>query len=708
MLITNFSSGELSPYLSGRSDLAQYYSGASRVENFTIIPTGGIKRRCGTKRLGSLHSECRLIPFVLDKDNVFIFEIVPSRIYIWKNGAKLLDNSGNQIYLTVPYSSLAQIKEIQYAQNYDTMVLAQKDYAPYMIAYDIAYTTFTAAAMTFNFSPTVELDDDYDAVLICTDATLPAPGVGTYLYAILNGTLYHRETITSTWQVVGESPDIDTDLFTTASNYPGCVAFFNNRLWFAATYNAGQKIWASAAPDTKNTRYNVFPTYTKYVTVNKVVKEEDLHIFTATVTKDSLTLTGVTQDLSSIADITKYYVTSDYTSIGTKCASFSWDITTEKGTLTMDTAAIDSGDAKVFTVQLWRYSTQVTEDDYEIDVVSKNQTTSDNSFFFEVASDQNDSIKWLATNKQLIAGTESSEWVIPSTVTALDVSAVLNTRYGSDDIQATSVANAVIFFGQGKQTIREYYWNSDDDAFRSNNLAMTAEQMFSESPAVDFDFETAPYARLIAVRSDGTAVIMLYEKSSQVMGWYRFTCEGTLLSCATARGDAGSDAVYFAAKHGTEYYLECFDEAAAVYLDSFSEYTGSVSGYGSTAVLYNYTTHKQCPATAIPADFISTGDSVYIGYLYTSTMQSMPVLKSDPTGLKRIASLLVRFYESYLPVMKNSETNTEESFTGITEPFTGVKQITYPGSSAVDVTFTLETQKPERCTVLAVNAKLAN
>ena len=37
MLITNFSSGELSKYLYGRVDLGQYYQAGSKVENFDYL-----------------------------------------------------------------------------------------------------------------------------------------------------------------------------------------------------------------------------------------------------------------------------------------------------------------------------------------------------------------------------------------------------------------------------------------------------------------------------------------------------------------------------------------------------------------------------------------------------------------------------------------------------------------------------------------------
>lgn len=46
---TNFSAGELSPWLLGRSDIDRYQNGAEVVENFVVRHQGGVVRRRGTK-----------------------------------------------------------------------------------------------------------------------------------------------------------------------------------------------------------------------------------------------------------------------------------------------------------------------------------------------------------------------------------------------------------------------------------------------------------------------------------------------------------------------------------------------------------------------------------------------------------------------------------------------------------------------------------
>ena len=158
MLITNFASGELSPKLYGRIDLQQYYQGASRIKNFEIIPTGGIQRRCGTQRIVDLGHNSRIIPFIIDKNRVYVLEFSPYqlRIYLYTNGTVSLTQT-----ITTVYQYLDDCKDIQYAQNYDTMDLVQRKYKPYELVFDFSLNSFTLTQMSFDFEPDVVLDDDF-------------------------------------------------------------------------------------------------------------------------------------------------------------------------------------------------------------------------------------------------------------------------------------------------------------------------------------------------------------------------------------------------------------------------------------------------------------------------------------------------------------------------------------------------------------------
>lgn len=764
MLITNFASGELSPNLNGRVDIQPYYQGAARIENFEIIPTGGIKRRVGTQRIAELSGNNRIIPFIVDKNLVFILEFalnpdydpdtegsIPSYIKVWKRGV-LGDYSIIQTINAV-WASQAEIKEIHYAQNYDTIVFVHNKYRPYIMK--LEGTTFTASAMEFDFYPDVELDDDFDYVMVHVGSGMPTKevttdGHGRFTYrrdidgvpqtytkdfsisinefwCIKDGKLYKWDG--SNWAAYGTDTEIDTQLFTTINKMPGCVAFFNNRLFFAATANNPQMIWASAAPDNYGTKYNDFCTYKKYVTVNRVVKDADLHVFTCDIAQANIdtvnhrtTLTNVTQDFTIAgtlkAELSKYFVSSSLIPVGTKIVSVTSNtivIDTDKINVTYTTEHTTETNV-VMSIQLWRTVDNVAAEDYEYMVIANNITTADCSLFFELASDQNDAIKFLSSNRFLAAGTESSIWSIDPGINALNVMASMQGRYGSDQIQGQAVETATVYFAQGKKGIREFYYDGESKAFRTNNIALFADHILRESGVVDFDYMTNPYSRLVNVRENGTVAVMLYDKTNGIMAWSRLIPgNGKIKNCAITRGDDENDLVFFVVESGsganTRYFLELYDLGSSIYLDSWKVFNVTApdptDGYEAGALLWNKTKDKTCPYDNIPAAFYEDGDELYIGYDYRSYIKSMPVVAGELSARKRISSLYVRFLESYLPVVKVTSL-ADEKFTTITSlPYSGVGKVNYPGITDRDVCFELEANGNKPVNILCVEAQLA-
>ncbi len=746
MLITNFASGELSQNLNGRVDIQQYYQGAARIENFEIIPTGGIKRRVGTKRLVQLNDNNRIIPFIVDKNTIYVLELAcvnnSGVIYIWSRtvGGGLLKVA---TVSNAPWTSLAQAKEVHYAQNYNTIVFVHKEFNPYILELD--GNTFTGSAIEFDFIPHVELDDDYDYIMNVAGTDFPQKGTSesglvtfTYItiiagirksytkpfsnditdyYCIKAGKLYKWNV--SEWLSVGSDIDSESGLFTTVNKRPSCVAFFNNRLFFASTGGKPQKVWASTAPDEEGTRYNDFCTYKKYVTVNKVVKDADLHIFTCDISQVDINvenqqtvLRNVSQNFTSAVlkeDISKYYVSSSLIPVGTKILAVTSD------TITIDTASINVAFSEehptetncTMSIQLWKTADSASAEDYEYMVVSNNITTADCSLFFELASDQNDAIKFLSSNRFLAVGTESSIWSIDAGISALNINAMMQGRYGSDDIQAQAVETATVYFAQGKKGIREFYYDGQSEAFRTNNIALLADHILRESAVVDFDYMTNPYSRLVIVRADGTAACMLYDKTNGIMAWNRLILgSGLIKSCAITRGYDENDLVYFVVKDGNNYYMEVLDYGEEVYLDSWQVYSAGITGYNSSAILFNQTKNITCPANDIPSGFIESGNVVYIGYAIRSYIKSMPIV-SNGKERKRITALLVRFLNSYKPVMKCTGLSDEKFTTIKTVPYSGIGKVTYPGITDYDVFFELEASEPYPVNILAVDAQTA-
>lgn len=712
MTITTFASGELSQNLKGRTDLPQYFSGAQKISNFEIIPTGGIRRRVGFQHIGALHGPCRLIPFIIDRNVSFILEFTARKIYIWRNGT-CIDENG----IPTKYGSVAEIDEIQYAQNYDRLIFTHRNYRPLEIRYDMGLQRFIAQEMTLKYYIAPNLDDDYGIIKQIDASEILPETAEKGDYAIYRGHLWKcvkasDDEYAAEWEIDGEDPAFNNGLWEdlpveqeskNAGKYPGCVTFFQNRLYFASTKNHPQRIWASAAPDTDDMRYDQFGIYQKYVTTNKTIKDPDIHLFTANILMANIdhehhttTLTGLSQDLTEALKEPKenyYVINSNYAPGGSNVKIK--ELSASVMVLDKELAITEDMNAQVFTLSLWRDTESASAEDYEYVVVNNNTTTPDCAFYLEPASDQNNAIKWLAPAAFLAVGTESDVWNIPSGVNALNIQAVMNGRYGSDDVQAHVLDTAVIFFAQGKSGIREYYYNSQNEAFQTNNIAILAEHMLKEAQVHDFDFCTNPYNRLIITREDGIAVTLLYDKNNGVMGWNRIEHgDGRLKSCAVTRGSSFTDLIYFAVEHPDgSYTLECLDEEKEVYLDSWFTLPASEKDNLDDVLQDN-------------SEWYEDGELIYVGVPFKSVILSMPVVTQDVSQKKRIVNLHVRFNDSYMPVMKTTGM-PDEYFNGVPVPFSGVRKIDYPGTSLLDVTFELEITEPKPCNILSVDASLA-
>lgn len=189
-IMNTWTRGELSPYLDGRTDVQQYFNGAKTVENFFILPHGGLKRRPGTYYVAEVKTSSkatRLIPFQFSTTQAYIIEMGDGYMRFYKDNGVILDGA-SPYEIVSPYAE-ADIFDVQFVQDADTMYLVHPSYKPQKLT-RTGHTAWTIG----NYAPTA-------------------------------------------------------DPFTSADNYPSCVAIYEQRLVFANTNTDPQKIWATVAGD---------------------------------------------------------------------------------------------------------------------------------------------------------------------------------------------------------------------------------------------------------------------------------------------------------------------------------------------------------------------------------------------------------------------------------------------------------------------------
>jgi hypothetical protein len=83
-LLENFTGGELSPRLDGRVKITKYSNGCRRLENFTVLPHGGVRKRSGTKFVveqKNATDDVILVPFQYNVEQSYMLLFGPG--YVW-------------------------------------------------------------------------------------------------------------------------------------------------------------------------------------------------------------------------------------------------------------------------------------------------------------------------------------------------------------------------------------------------------------------------------------------------------------------------------------------------------------------------------------------------------------------------------------------------------------------------------------------------
>lgn len=152
--LTNFNDGEWSPQMEGRIDLPEYQTSCRKRFNMLGLPQGGSVRRSGTAHVwranigaGNYLDAARIIPFIADEDTAFATLLLSTVITFFNQDGPVM-SGGNIFALASPYS-LNQMSALTYAQSNDVVFLAQQGNPPYTLRYSGGLTNWAIDNTTY-------------------------------------------------------------------------------------------------------------------------------------------------------------------------------------------------------------------------------------------------------------------------------------------------------------------------------------------------------------------------------------------------------------------------------------------------------------------------------------------------------------------------------------------------------------------------------
>lgn len=297
----SFSRGELGPALQGRTDIAAYQNGLRQALNYLVTPYGGIVNRPGTYFITETPNNevARMIRFKFSNKDAYALEFTHLKMRVYRNGGLVLNTAGPNVGLPfelVTNYTRDDIFALNFTQSGDVMDLVHTSYKPAKLKrFDHDNWTLTPVSLvpsiaapasatattpgggtgntqTWAFQVTAVKDDGSNAIeesLPVTSNTLTifASNIqATVTWPAVPGATYYnvykdnagagifgfvgRSTSTSFTDnniapTKTDTPPTGTDPFVGAGNFPGAVAYFQQRLVYAGTLNKPQTLWFS-------------------------------------------------------------------------------------------------------------------------------------------------------------------------------------------------------------------------------------------------------------------------------------------------------------------------------------------------------------------------------------------------------------------------------------------------------------------------------
>lgn len=184
--LTNFTAGELSPRMRGRTDVTKYWNGTESLFNFVVQPQGGATRRPGTQYIANAANSTDrvyLIPFIFSTVQAYVLEFGPSYIRIYRNDAQVV-SGGSPVQVTAPYSA-ADLPNLKFIQSADTLFLFHPSYPVQLLTRtsDIAWTLTQA---TFQDGPYLPINQTTTVLSISGNTRNPGDTI-TFTFSATTG-----------------------------------------------------------------------------------------------------------------------------------------------------------------------------------------------------------------------------------------------------------------------------------------------------------------------------------------------------------------------------------------------------------------------------------------------------------------------------------------------------------------------------------------
>ncbi len=559
---TNFTAGELSPLLDLRFDFNKYANGVKALENYIVLPQGGVRRRPGTrfvKEAKDSSKAVRLIQFEFSTEQAYILEFGHHYIRFYMNAGQILFDNGLPVELESPYVE-ADLFQIKFAQSADVLYLVHPNYPPMRLS-RFSHTHWTLEEVSFIDGPYLEQNKFPGKTLT---SSLNAEQPNNVISAIAdNGSGLIRVTAVAHGFSTGHKVYIENVTGAPEANGAWEVTVINTNTFdlvgstFASTSGPG----GLATRLTNITASGHQPFSAAHV--GSLWRIPNGGGWGYVEVKEFVSSTSVWAYIHSAVDTTARSNWREGAWSGQRGYP---------GAISFFEQRLMFGGSRFQPQTIWGSATE----DYE-DMTPG--TNDDDAVSYTLASNQVNIIKWLSSSDDLLIGTVGGEFVMfggnDSPLTPTNVTVRRKSTYGSLDASPIAISNAALFIQRAGRKVREFALN-ENRQYQAPDITLFAEHITDPS-LVQMDYQQEPDSLIWLVRSDGVLLSVTYLPAQEVIAFSRHMTMGSFESVAVIPHPNGnSDQVWVVVRRdingATKRYIEYLDPE--LYVDSGIAYQG--------------------------------------------------------------------------------------------------------------------------------------
>ena len=549
---TNWTAGEISDRLDGRTDLTRYFNGAKTLENFVVYPAGGAARRPGTQfihEVKSSASAARLIPFEFNTTtaNTYVLEFGNNYFRVYKDGGIVTETGktisgatkANPVVITanshgfsngdhVIISGVVGMTEL----NGVTGIVAGKTTNTFQLT-DVDGTNINSSAFT-TYGSAGTASKIVEVVTTYTTAQIPELKVtqsADVMYITQSDHPVRKISRTSdtAWTLTS---------FTSATVVVGTVG--TDELGIAEilpSYASDTISFVEGDPSSTGSSHNDFirDSAKQFVeegfTEGMIITASGSVVSSGANNKD-YEIVKVTSDeitLVPVDDVVAESASPTITLVGKLIATTDWSLGAFSTTTGHPRACAFYEQRLVFAGT----TSQPQSVFFSVagDFENMTDSTSDSSAMnYTIGSNQVNRILYLASARSLVVGTTGGEFVVRASgtdepITPTNVQIKQQATYGSADIQPIQAGSYTLFVQRAKRKLRELGYVYDTDAYQAVDLTILADHV-TEDGIVELAYQQEPFSIVWACTGNGRLVGMTYRREEQVVAWHQHKVGG--------------------------------------------------------------------------------------------------------------------------------------------------------------------------------------